>query len=416
MTSFRFLHAADVHLDSPLHGLSRYEGLPADEIRAATRAAFDNLVGHAIAEAVDFVLIAGDLFDGEWRDMSTGLYLARALGRLDQAGVAVFILAGNHDATSVITRNVPWPPNVRQFGSREPETHRLDELGVAIHGQSFATAAVTANLAAGYPAAESHMFNIGMLHTALAGRRGHAAYAPCSVEDLSAKGYDYWALGHVHEHEIVSREPWIVFPGAVQGRTIRETGPKGAVVVTVTDREIRAVEHVPFDVVRWTSVELDCGGASFDDFAALARAALRDAKAADVSGGPLIVRLTLVGATSAAGAYHDAAEQLRNDARAIAASLSPDLFVEKVRVAVTAPATAQVVTSGDLSALIDEAASDAALVAVLQADLDRFLGIVEGAAGPAEDGALRRAAAGGDWPTIVRTASLALRARLAERA
>src|SRR5690606_3435278 len=130
---FRFIHAADIHLDSPLRGLSRYEGLPEDGIRGATRGAFDNLVRSAIEEAVDFVLIAGDLFDGEWRDMGTGLYFARAMGRLSQSGIPAFILAGNHDAASVITRSVPWPPNVRLFGARTPETHLLPELGVAIH-------------------------------------------------------------------------------------------------------------------------------------------------------------------------------------------------------------------------------------------------------------------------------------------
>jgi exonuclease SbcD len=188
MKSFRFLHAADIHLDSPLHGLSRYDGLPVDDIRAATRTAFDNLVQHAIDEGVDFVVIAGDLFDGDWRDMATGLHFARAMGRLGQSGIPAFILAGNHDAASVISRTMPWPPNVRLFGPRRPETHRLPDFAVAIHGQSFATPAVTENLVLAYPSAEEHMFNIGMLHTALAGRQGHADYAPCGVDDLRSKG------------------------------------------------------------------------------------------------------------------------------------------------------------------------------------------------------------------------------------
>src|SRR3546814_14750790 len=92
LTSFKFLHAADIHLDSPLHGLSRYEGLPVDEIRSATRAAFDNLVQCAIDEDVDFVVLAGDLFDGDWRDMGTGLSFAQAMGSLDPAGIPAFLL------------------------------------------------------------------------------------------------------------------------------------------------------------------------------------------------------------------------------------------------------------------------------------------------------------------------------------
>ena len=173
VSRFRFLHAADIHLDSPLHGLSRYEGLPVEDIRSATRVAFDNLIAYAIDERVDFVVIAGDLFDGDWRDMGTGLYFARAMGRLDQAGIPAFVLAGNHDAASIISRTVPWPPNVRQFGSRQPETHSLPHLAVAVHGQSFSSPAVTENLALAYPPAEAHVFNIGVLHTALAGRHGH---------------------------------------------------------------------------------------------------------------------------------------------------------------------------------------------------------------------------------------------------
>src|ERR1700742_1742692 len=105
MPTFRFLHAADIHLDSPLRGLSSYEGLPADRIRRATRDAFENLIQAAIAEQVDFLVIAGDLFDGDWRDMSTGLYFARAMGRLADAGVRVFILKGNHDADSAVTKS-----------------------------------------------------------------------------------------------------------------------------------------------------------------------------------------------------------------------------------------------------------------------------------------------------------------------
>ena len=134
MSDFRFLHAADIHLDSPLTGLSRYEGLPADEIRRATRAAFDNLVDFACDEPVDFVIIAGDMFDGDWRDMGTGLYVARAMGRLEQAGIPVFLLQGNHDAASVVTKSLPWPNNVHRFAARAAQTFRLEELGVALHG------------------------------------------------------------------------------------------------------------------------------------------------------------------------------------------------------------------------------------------------------------------------------------------
>jgi exonuclease SbcD len=412
VTSFRFLRAADIHLDSPLHGLSRYEGLPVEDIRSATRAAFDNLVQFAIDEAVDFVVLAGDLFDGDWRDMGTGLYFARMMGRLNQVGIPAFVLAGNHDAASVISRTVPWPPNVRLFEARRPETHRLPDLAVAVHGQSFSTPAVTDNLVLAYPLAEEHYFNIGMLHTALAGRQGHADYAPCSVDDLRSRGYDYWALGHVHEFEIVSTEPHVVFPGNVQGRTIRETGPKGAVIVTVVDTEVTSVERVELDVLRWVRLDVNCTGAVDDAVADLIRTELGRLHGGNGSGRPLVTRVTLSGEMSEAGALHDRASTLRDDIRAIAAAISAELYVEKVKVMVTEPARERVAIGEDLGALIDDASADPGLVAALESDLERFMLAASTTLGDAEEGELRLSASQGDWAGVLRTASTALRSRL----
>ena len=370
-----------------------------------------------IDEVVDFVLIAGDLFDGEWRDMSTGLYFARAIGRLDQAGIPVFLLAGNHDAESVITRSVPWPPNVRLFGTKRPETHTLADLRVAIHGQSFATPAVTDNLVLAYPEAVPHHFNIGMLHTALAGRQGHAAYAPCSLDDLKSKRYDYWALGHVHEYEIVCQEPHVVFPGNTQGRTIRETGPKGAVIVTVEDARVSALDRIEFDVLRWTVVEVDCTDAMADAVPALMRSALLAAWQDSAAGLPLVARVTLTGRTSDAGAMHDRGGSFRDDARAVAASISPDLFIEKVKVLVAPESTTQEVVIGDdLAALIARAPTDPALAELLAQDLGPFLLAAQTSLGSDEDGELRNAAATGDWSSVLHTATLALRSRLTSEA
>lgn len=417
MTAFRFLHAADIHLDSPLHGLSKYEGLPEEDIRGATRAAFDNLVQRAIEEAVDFVVIAGDLFDGEWKDMSTGLYFARAMGRLDREGIPVFLLAGNHDAASVISRSIPWPPNVRLFGARRPETHLLADLRVAIHGQSFSTPAVTDNLVLSYPEAAEHHFNIGMLHTALAGRQGHADYAPCSLEDLRAKQYDYWALGHVHQHEIVCEAPHVVFPGNTQGRTIRETGAKGAVIVTVEDGEVAAVVRIELDVLRWALVEMDCTSMRVDAVSDGLRGALLSAWQENAGGMPLVARLVLKGETEDAGAFVDSASELRDAARAIAASVSPHLFVEKVKVLVAPPPSGGGVAIGDdLAALVERAPTDPILADLLAADLAPFLLSAQTSLGEPEDTDLRHHAGRGDWPAVLATATLALRARLTREA
>lgn len=416
MTAFRFLHAADIHLDSPLHGLAHYDGIPADEVRGAARAAFDNLIQYALDERVDFVVIAGDLFDGDWKDMGTGLYFASAMGRLDKAGIPVFLLAGNHDAASVLTRSVPWPPNVRQFASRRPETHRLEELDVAVHGQSFHTAAVAENLVSAYPAAVANAFNIGVLHTALTGRVGHASYAPCDIDDLRAKHYDYWALGHVHSFEIVSTNPYVVFPGNIQGRSVRELGARGAVVVEVADRQVVSVERIELDVIRWAVVDVNCTGARTDDIDAHIRAALVSAHSKTAAGRPLVVRLHLDGESEDAGALRERAAALRDDARAIAASISADLWIEKVRVRLSEPrAEAAPDMADDLSALINEASASEDLIAALREDLSSFLSSAEASLGKADaDDELRLAANSGDWKRILETATMTLKSRLTE--
>lgn len=257
----KFLHAADIHLDSPLRGLDRYEGAPADEIRGATRRALGNLVSLAIEEEVDFVILAGDLFDGDWTDFNTGLFFVQQMARLGQKDIQVYAVRGNHDAESKITRKLPWPNNVRFFSSRNPQTITLDEVGVVLHGQSFANQKVTEDLASGYPPAVSGKINIGVLHTSLDGREGHATYAPTRLDVLRSKGYDYWALGHVHKREIVSNRPLVVFPGNTQGRHIRETGSKGCDLVTLETEGLRT-EHRPLDVLRWRVLDIDIGGAA----------------------------------------------------------------------------------------------------------------------------------------------------------
>ena len=260
----KFIHAADIHLDSPFTGLSKYDGAPEDEFRQATRKALVNLVDFALHEQVSFILIAGDLFDGDWRDYNTGLYFIQQMTRLREAGIDVYIISGNHDAASVITKKLVMPENVKFFGTKKPQTILLDDMGIALHGQGFAQKVVSENIASEYPVAKNGYINIGLLHTSLTGRPGHENYAPCKPDHLISLGYNYWALGHVHAHEIISREPWIVFPGNIQGRHIRECGPKGSVLVTIENGEISGVEHHALDVMRWSECPVDITDCSFD--------------------------------------------------------------------------------------------------------------------------------------------------------
>ena len=169
---FKFIHSADIHLDSSLHGLERYEGAPVDEIRGATRRAFDNLIELSTDEEVAFVLLVGDLYDGDWKDYNTGLYFVERMGRLREAGIRVLIVMGNHDAASQITKLLRLPDNVTLFSTRHPEQVILEDLNVAIYGQGFATRAVTDDLSQAYPQGDPQLFNIGLLHNCLDGKPG----------------------------------------------------------------------------------------------------------------------------------------------------------------------------------------------------------------------------------------------------
>ncbi len=327
----KFLHAADIHLDSPLKGLDRYEGAPVEQFRSATRRALENLVASCLAEAVDFLLIVGDLYDGSWKDYRTGLFFAAQMSRLRAAGIPVFLIRGNHDAESNITRSLRLPENVYEFSSERPETKRIEALGVALHGQSFAKRDVTDDLAARYPDGVPGAFNIGLLHTCASGREGHDSYAPCSLETLRSKGYDYWALGHVHQREVLSESPWIVFPGNLQGRHAKETGAKGASLVTVENGQVVRVEPRPYDVVRWAVWEIDLSSAPAPDQAIeLVREQLVRGMA-EADGRLLAARLVLVGATAAHSALVGDPDKWSSEIRLAANDVGSErLWIEKI--------------------------------------------------------------------------------------
>lgn len=327
---FTFLHAADIHLDSPLRGLEAHDDAPVAEIRGATRRAFDALIDLAIDEAVAFILIAGDLYDGDWKDYNTGLYFAGRMGRLARAGIKVFIVSGNHDAKNQITKAIPWPENVTVFSARKPESIRLEELGVIIHGQSYLHRAETGNLAAGFPRREPGFVNIGLLHTSLTGRPGHEDYAPCTTAELQATGYDYWALGHVHRREVVAEEPWIIFPGNIQGRHIREDGAKGVTLVTVQDWRIALVQEHQLDVLRWAICRVDLSDCDNMEgvYSAVRQGFIRERERAE--GRTLALRLVLAGRTTVHARLLARTAELTEEFRGIAAGLG-ELWLETVR-------------------------------------------------------------------------------------
>lgn len=345
---FRFLHAADVHLDSPLIGLDRYESAPVDAVRGATRRAFVNLVRVAIDEEVAFVLLAGDLYDGDWKDYRTGLFFVDQMAKLREAEIPVFIVAGNHDAASQLTKNLRPPDNVHFFSTKKPETRLVEAFDVAIHGQGFASRAVTEDLGAAYPVADPGLFHVGLLHTSLEGREGHATYAPTSSQILAQKGYQYWALGHVHKREVVSRDPWIVFPGNVQGRHAREVGPKGCTLVTVENGAVAGVEERHVDVLRWSVCRVDVDGTTTtsDVLDRVARSLTAEADRTD--GRPVAVRVEVTGPAACHDEIAANPDHWVQEIRALAAGVSSaDVWVEKVRFATDRPIDLEALAARD---------------------------------------------------------------------
>lgn len=314
----KFIHTADIHLDSPMRGLARYDSAPVEEIRGATREAFKNLVNFAIKEQVDFILIAGDLYDGDWKDYNTGLFFSSQMAKLREANIKVFLIYGNHDARSNITKSLRHGSNVFSFPSHKASTHLIEEYSIAIHGQSFAKSAMTDNIAHDYPAPVKGFFNIGLLHTSLSGSPDHEPYAPCSVEGLRNKGYQYWALGHIHGHEVVTADPWIVFPGNLQGRHIREAGAKGACLVTIRDGCVNALEKVDFDVLRWRIGTASINGVA-DEEVLLARVrAAFEASLREADDRFLAIRLVLEGSGEIHNLILKAPYRLTEEIRAVA--------------------------------------------------------------------------------------------------
>ena len=335
MDELRILHAADLHIDSPMHGLVAYEGAPTDAVRNATRTALRSLVSKAIEKRVQLVLIAGDLYDGEWKDYNTGLFVANQFDQLNEAGIPVVVIHGNHDAASRVARNLRYPPNTRVLSSGHPDTLTFPDLGVAVHGQSYPTRAVLEDLSLGYPQAIAGLLNIGMLHTCLEGSSDHDPYAPCKLDELRSKRYDYWALGHVHNRRVVSEDPPIVFPGNLQGRHIRETGPKGATLVTFTNGEPQ-LEELVVDAVRWELCQVDVSRAqTFDECLDLCQA--RILEISEGGADSYAIRVELRGSTAASGQLRSGFERLVNEIRAIGLSArQAEIQIEKVKLSTSA--------------------------------------------------------------------------------
>lgn len=377
----RFVHAADLHLDSPFREVGRIrEGL--DEVlRDASLEAFDALIELCLAEQAEFLLIAGDVYDGGRRGVRSGSHLRRGLERLAAAGIPTLIVLGNHDPLDD-GLGVESIEGVTVFRSGQPQTTTLSsESGtpVMVHGVSFRTRSEEANLAKRFARAEEPGLQIGLLHCMVGSGDDHRPYAPCSVQDLLDAGFDYWALGHIHRSQTLNADPPIVYAGALQGRSPRpgERGAHGAMVVTFDDDGVVEVEHRALDRVRFAEIEVPIDG--HEELDALERA-LEDAAAGvaeDADGRLILVRASLSGSGplySTLAADH-ALEDLR---RGLDGGAPPGVVWERVVLAATAPIDLDALRGssgleGDLVRAFDELAGDSDRLAEILAELEATL-------------------------------------------
>lgn len=311
---FRFVHTADLHLDSPLRSLALRDPALADMIGDATRRALSAIVDLCLDEQVDALVVAGDLYDGAQTSMKTARFLAGQMDRLREAGISVFIARGNHDAESRITRELDMP-GAHVFGGRgEAIERRIGGLDVAIHGLSFARPHAPESLLPKFRRPAPDAFNLGVMHTSLAGAPGHDVYAPCALADLHGWGFDYWALGHIHARTRHEGPRAVVMPGMPQGRDINESGPKSVTLVTVRDDRSVAIEERTTSLAQFERVRVDLAGVA-DWRGALSRieqalGAARDRATSE----HLVARLSIAGATPLAFRLRRDRDLLREEA------------------------------------------------------------------------------------------------------
>jgi len=328
----RFIHTADLHIDSPLLGLERYEGAPVERMRSATRQAFRNVIELCLDSRAPLLLLAGDVFDEDWRDYNTGLFFIGELNRLRDVGTQVLMVRGNHDAASEVSRHLTLPPHARLLSAEEAETVVLDDLGVAVHGVSYSRREVTESLVPLFPPPVDGLTNVGLLHANVGAASGHGNYSPCRLDELAALGYDYWALGHMHERQVLSAEPCIAYSGVTQGRHAREPGPRGCLLVRASDSGL-AVEPFDTDVVRWAELTVRPGVevGSVEGLLAMIRDRL-DQEARAAEGRLLAARVTIEGPFEGTAELYDddRRQQLLAEIRAIPDHLGIDAWIEKV--------------------------------------------------------------------------------------
>lgn len=371
--AFKFVHTADLHLDSPLKSLAlREEGL-ADLVGNATRTALSRIVDLCLSETVQALLIAGDLYDGAQTSMKTARYLAQQMQRLDDADIPVFVIRGNHDALSRITRELVLPDCVTTFAARAGVVETTwNGHPVAVHGISFAKPHAPDSLLPRYKRPVDGAFNIGLMHSSLGGAAGHDPYAPCTLSDLQDSGFDYWALGHIHQRAVYEGAATVVMPGNPQGRDIGEDGKKSVTLVQVNDDGTVLTRACPVAIARFERLPLDCSGiADWPELVGHLKQTLVSARR-DHDSEHLIVRPVLGGTSALAWRARRDIDLLRAEAQRIAEDIG-SLWIDKLEVALAEESALPPAGAlGDLGAMIAKS-PPAPTEPRVQAELDLLL-------------------------------------------
>ncbi|WHY02013.1 DNA repair exonuclease [Neobacillus sp. DY30] len=262
MKQISFIHAADLHLDSPMVGLKQ---LPANillRVRESTFTALRKLTAAAIDHNVDFVILAGDLFDGEDRSLRAQSRFRNEMQKLSQKDIPVYVIHGNHDHISGSWVNLDMPSNVHVFGSEVEMKVFHSKRGDTVHlyGFSYLQRHIFDKRIDDYQKQDPADFHIGILHGNEGGGTEHDNYAPFSIKDLLEKEFDYWALGHIHKQTILSETPPIIYPGNLQGRNKKEIGVKGCYLITLDEFKTNK-EFIETSDVLWEEVTVDVSSA-----------------------------------------------------------------------------------------------------------------------------------------------------------
>ncbi|MGD2125677.1 MAG: DNA repair exonuclease [Desulfobacteraceae bacterium] len=338
MPSFSFVHTADLHLDSPFSAFSLNNPDIASAMRSATMEAFDKVIQLCLEKHVDFLLVAGDVYDGADRSLRAQVKFRDGLRRLDEAGIRSFVVHGNHDPLNGWSSSLEWPKAVHIFRD-QVQTVRVERdraLLACIQGISYPERDERRNLSLLLKRTDP-AFHIGLLHANVGSDTGHEPYAPCTLEDLLKPEMDYWALGHVHQRRVLSQDlPWVVYPGNTQGRNIREGGEKGCYFVRVgEDREVEIEFHAT-DVLRWVKRDLSIQDLQTEQDLLVALDRLCQNISESESGRPTIARIFLTGRGPLYTFLRKpaTAPELLEIVQEMGMSYNPYLWVEQVRLGI----------------------------------------------------------------------------------